>query len=145
MVVKDDLKPTADARIRDAVTACVQRFSDEVARVEGWRKTLVADAVLVEVVTGQRLSELCEELVLCFLRHNTALLREVRSRVRCVVERASLIESCAEQRREILSRQRALKSEDGVFELIGVRTQDQKRMDTSVAARPIARSSPAAA
>jgi hypothetical protein len=44
-----------------------------------------------------------------------------------VVQRASLIESCAEQRREIIARQRALEqAEDGVFELIGVHTPAQK-------------------
>jgi hypothetical protein len=55
------------------------------------------------------------------------MLREVRARVRQVVQRASLIESCAEQRREIIARQRALEqAEDGVFELIGVHTPAQK-------------------
>jgi hypothetical protein len=125
--MRGDLKPKADALIREAVSGIVQRFSDEVARVEGWRKTLVADGVVLEVVTAERMSELCEELVLSFLRYNSAMLREVRARVRQVVQRASLIESCAEQRREIIARQRALEqAEDGVFELIGVHTPAQK-------------------
>jgi hypothetical protein len=55
------------------------------------------------------------------------MLRQVRARVRQVVQRASLIESSAEQRREIIARQRALEqAEDGVFELIGVHTPAQK-------------------
>jgi hypothetical protein len=125
--MRGDLKPKADALIREAVSGIVQRFSDEVARVEGWRKTLAADGVVLEVVTAERMSELCEELVLSFLRYNSAMLREVRARVRQVVQRASLIESCAEQRREIIARQRALEqAEDGVFELIGVHTPAQK-------------------
>ena len=70
----------------------------------------------------------CEELVLSFLRYNSAMLREVRARVRQVVLRASLIESYAEQRREIIARERALEqAEDGVFELIGVHTPAQKK------------------
>jgi len=36
--MRGDLKPKADALIREAVSGIVQRFSDEVARVEGWRK-----------------------------------------------------------------------------------------------------------
>jgi hypothetical protein len=125
--MRGDLKPKANALIREAVSGIVQRFSDEVARVEGWRKTLVADGVVLEVVTAERMSELCEELVLSFLRYNSAMLRQVRARVRQVVQRASLIESSAEQRREIIARQRALEqAEDGVFELIGVHTPAQK-------------------
>ena len=125
--MRGDLKPKADALIREAVSGIVQRFSDEVARVEGWRKTLVADGVVLELVTAERMSELCEELVLSFLRYNSAMLREVRARVRQVVQRASLIESCAEQRREIIARQRALEqAEDGMFKLIGVHTPAQK-------------------
>jgi hypothetical protein len=125
--MRGDLKPKADALIREAVSSIVQRFSDEVERAEGWRKTLVADGVVLEVVTAERMSELCEELVLSFLRYNSAMLREVRARVRQVVQRASLIEGCAEQRREIIARQRALEqAEDGVFELIGVLTPAQK-------------------
>ena len=109
------------------MTGCVQRFSDEVARVEGCRKTLVADGVVLEVVTAERMTVLCEELVLSFLRYNSAMLREVRTRVRQVVQRANLIESCAEQRREIIARQRALEqAEDGVCELIGVHTPARK-------------------
>jgi hypothetical protein len=79
---RGDLKPKADALIREAVSGIVQRFSDEVARVEGWRKTLVADSVVLEVVTAERMSSVCEELVLSFLRFSTAMLREVRARVR---------------------------------------------------------------
>ena len=125
--MRGDLKPKADALIREAVSGIVQRFSDEVARVEGWRKTLVADGVVLEVVNAERMSELWEELVLSFLRYNSAMLREVRARVRQVVQRASLIESCAEQRREIIARERALEqAEDGVFELIGVHAPAQK-------------------
>ena len=125
--LKHDLIPKANAEIRDAVAGCVQRFSDEVVRADGWRKRLVADGVSLQVVPFERPSELSEELVLIFLNYNTAMLREVRARVRRVVERASLIESCAEQRREIISRQRALEqAEDGVFELIGLSTQEEK-------------------
>ena len=125
--IKRDLKPKADAKIREAVKDSVQRFSDEVVRADGWRKRLVAHGVCMEVVTSERLSELCEELVLIFLRYHADMLEEVRACVRQVVERVSLIESCAEQRREIVSRQRALEqAEDGVFELIGVRTPEEK-------------------
>jgi hypothetical protein len=103
--MRADLKPKADALIREAVSGIVQRFSDEVARVEGWRKTLVADGVVLELVTAERMSELCEELVLSFLRYNSAML----------------------QRREIIARQRALEqADDGVFELIGVHTPAEK-------------------
>ncbi len=79
------------------------------------------------MVTAEKMSSVCEELVLSFLRYNTAMLREVRARVRQMVQRASLNESCAEQRREIISRQRALEQAvDGVFELSGVHTPAQK-------------------
>jgi acyl dehydratase len=46
---------------------------------------------------GMGHAALCEELVLSFLRYNSAMLWEVRARVRQVVQRASLIESCAER------------------------------------------------
>jgi hypothetical protein len=49
-----DLKRRAGMLIRDAVTGCVQRFSDEVVHVQGWLKTLVADGVHLEVVTAER-------------------------------------------------------------------------------------------
>ena len=128
-VIKCDLKPKADALILQDVTGCVQRFSDEVARVENWCTTLnkKGDGMSVEVVTGERMQKFAEDLVRHFLRYNAALLREVRARVRQVVEQASLIESCAEQRRAIISRQQAVeRAREGVFELIGVRTQEEQ-------------------
>ena len=94
--IKRHLKPQTDANIREAVNDCVQRFSDEVVRVDGWRKRLVAHGVCLKVVTIERLSELCEELVLIFLRYHADMLWEVRACVRQVVERVSLIESCAD-------------------------------------------------
>jgi hypothetical protein len=125
--IKSDLKPKADALILAAVTRCVQRFSDEVACVEKWRKTSAEDGVFVEAVTDERLSEFSEELVLSFLRYNGAMLREMRARVRHVVERSSLIESCAEHRRDIISRQRAVeRARDGMFELMGVHTPEER-------------------
>ncbi len=41
---------------------------------------MVADGVVLKVMTAERMSELCEELGLSFLRSNTAMLSEVRLR-----------------------------------------------------------------
>jgi hypothetical protein len=126
--VKCNLKSEAEALIRDAVSGCVKRLSDETACVENWCKEFVkggsgSSGFFVGILSKQRLKELIRELVWNFLRYNAAMLREVRARVRQVVERASLIESCADQRREIISRQHAVdRAIKGMFQLIGAFT-----------------------
>jgi len=44
------------------------------------------------------------ELALTFLRYNTAMLKDLRSRIQDLVGQASLIEGCVAQRREIMAR-----------------------------------------
>ncbi len=124
-----DLKPEADKLILDAVTSCVKRFSKEVADVENWSTTMdrLGDGIKVTVVTNERLNKLQEDLSRILLRYNAAMLRKLRARVRQMVERADLIEICAKQRYDVMDRQQVVeRATEGVFELIGVRTQEAK-------------------
>ena len=120
--IESDLKPKADALILDSVTRCVQHFNNEVACVETWRKKMSRvepPEFYLEFVSEERMSELCEEVVFIFLRYTAAMLREVRARVRQLVERTDLIESCAGQRREIISRLHLVQqASDGMSKLI---------------------------
>jgi hypothetical protein len=129
-----DLKPEADALILDAVTGCVHRFSNEVADVENWSTTIdrLGDGIKVTVVTNERLSKLQEDLSRILLRYNAAMLRKLRARVRQMVERADLIEICAEKRCDVIDRQQVVeRATEGVFELIGVRTPEAKAVFAS--------------
>jgi hypothetical protein len=56
--IKGDLKTKTDSLIREAVSRRVRRFSEEVAFVEEWRKTLVTATNEVEVMTVCRSSRM---------------------------------------------------------------------------------------
>ena len=122
-----DLKAKADALILQDVTECVQRFSDEITRVKTWRQTLEGKGVLVEVVSAESMCALSEEIVLCFLRSTAAMFRDVRVLVHGLVERSELLETCAQQRADILGRYHAVqRARDGIFELIGLHTAEER-------------------
>ncbi len=127
--ITSDLKPEADALILEAVTRCVQRFSNEVADVENWSTTVdrLGHGIKVTVVTNERLSKLQEDLSRILLRCNAAMLRKLRARARQMVERADLIEIRADQRDDVIKRQQVVeRATEGVFEIIGVRTSEAK-------------------
>ena len=66
------------------------------------------------------------------------MLQELRSSVRDrLVERVSLRESCVEQRLDITSREQALhRAKEGIFELLGLTTQEERQAWEKAAAEP---------
>jgi hypothetical protein len=127
--IKGDLKAKTDSLIRDAVCRRARLFSDEVACVEGWRKTLSTKTVVVTVVEPDSVSKLTNDIVIIFLRYKSSMLQELRSSVRDrLVERVSLRESCFEQRLDITSREQALhRAKEGIFELLGLTTPEERQ------------------
>jgi hypothetical protein len=121
--VSRDLKPAADAKVLEAVTRLAQELSEEVRPVDLWRKELTLDGVVVYAIKSDRLSTLAEKIVLSFLRYHTAMLRDLLTRVRDIVHRSSLVESCATKRLELVSRKQELdRAQEGLFCLHGRRT-----------------------
>jgi uncharacterized protein YjbI with pentapeptide repeats len=129
--IKGDLKAKTDSLIREAVSHRVRRFSEEVACVEGWRKTLASatNAVEIIVVEADSLSKLKNDIVLIFLRYKRVMLQELRASVRDrLVGRVSLREICAEQRLEIISREQALhRAKEGISQLLGLTTEEERQ------------------
>ena len=70
--IKGDLKAKTDSLILDAVSRRVRLFSEEVACVERWRKTLATatNAVEIRMVEADSVSKLTNDIVLIFLRYN---------------------------------------------------------------------------
>ena len=70
--IEGDLKAKTDSLILDAVSRRVRLFSEEVACVERWRKTLATatNAVEIRVVEADSVSKLTNDIVLIFLRYN---------------------------------------------------------------------------
>ncbi len=136
--IKGDLKTKTDSLILDAVSRRVRLFSDEITSVERWRKTFSLNAVEISVIDAGRVLELTNDIVLIFLRYKGGMLQELGSSVRDhLLGRVSLRETCAEQRLEIMSKEKALhRAKEGIFELLGLTTpgerqqwQEQKELD----------------
>ena len=128
--IKSDLKPAADSLILDDVSSCLKRFSDEVA-VGTWQKTFTLTGVEVKVMKADRLAVLADDIVLIFLRYNTAMMRKLtheRSRIHDLIGQLGLMESCAAQRLDIMSKKMVLEqAKEGMFELLGVRTPKERQ------------------
>jgi len=127
--VSRDLKPAADAKVLEAVTRLAQELSEEVRPVDLWRKELTLDGVVVYAIKSDRLSTLAEKIVLSFLRYHTAMLRDLLTRVRDIVHRSSLVESCATKRLELVSRKQELdRAQEGLFNHVGAHSEAEKHM-----------------
>ena len=66
--IKCDLKPDTDSLILNALSRCVQCFSDCVVDVDPWQKTLHMNGVTVQVIHPQHVEQLADEIALIFLR-----------------------------------------------------------------------------
>jgi hypothetical protein len=123
------LKDKADCLVLEDVKDRARLFSDEVDSVARWQKTLTTSAVEITVVDEDSMSKLTNDIVLIFLRYKRKMLQELRSSVRDrLVGRVSVRETCAVDRLDIISKEQALhRAQEGVSELLGLTTQEERQ------------------
>ena len=76
---------------------------------------------------------LAENIILSFLRHTAAMFRTLRTRVHAVVHRTSLVENCADKRRELIARKQELdRATEGMWRILGVDSEAERQKLMSI-------------
>ena len=127
--VSRDLKPAADAKILDDVTRLARQFSDEVGNVDLWRKEFTPNGIAICMIESDRVSALAENIILSFSGRTMAMLRELlHTRVHAVVHRTSVVESCADKRRELIARKQELdRATQGMWRILGIDSEAERQ------------------